>query len=96
MFLVVSIRKKKSFKIPILTTVESYFTSVKEDTCHVYDPITYTPTALEVFIFNLFNNLKTAFVYFTILFRCFKSVNSYFYDLNNNKLKVEYLYSRHS
>lgn len=42
-------KKKRTLKIPILTTSDTYFTSVKEDTSHLYDPITYTPTALEVF-----------------------------------------------
>lgn len=45
------VRKKRTLKIPILTTNDTYFTSVKEDTSHLYDPITYTPTALEVPIY---------------------------------------------
>lgn len=40
--------ENQKFKIPILTTDETYFTSVKEDTSHLYDAVTYKPTALEV------------------------------------------------
>ncbi|XP_065220881.1 uncharacterized protein LOC135845932 isoform X2 [Planococcus citri] len=41
-----TIKKKKSLKIPILVTSEPYYTTLREDICH--DPVTYTPTSLEV------------------------------------------------
>ncbi|KAK7598312.1 hypothetical protein V9T40_006547 [Parthenolecanium corni] len=45
--------EKRKLKIPILTTSETYFTSVKEDTSHLYDAVTYKPTALEVPSFRI-------------------------------------------
>lgn len=46
--LVQVVNENQKLKIPILTTDETYFTSVKEDTSHLYDVVTYKSTVLEV------------------------------------------------
>lgn len=73
LFIGQAIKKKKSLKIPILVTPEPYFTTLREDICH--DPVTYTPTCLEVKIEVLFNFCLCPVLF--ILFKFRKKVPSF-------------------